>query len=102
MKKDEQIARLAEATGFTKKDTGLFLDAFATLVQEATAAGEQPKLGDLGYFDASYRAARTGRNPRKPGEEIDVPETAAPVFRASKAFKKALAKPEIIARVKAE
>jgi DNA-binding protein HU-beta len=102
MKKDEQIAKLAEATGFTKKDAGIFLDAFTTLIQDATAAGEQPKIGDLGYFDVSYRAARTGRNPQKPGEEIEIAETAAPVFKASKAFKKACAKPEIIARVKAK
>ena len=102
MKKDEQIAKLAEKTGFTKKDAGIFMDALTTLVKEETVAGNKPQIGDLGYFDVSYRAARDGRNPQKPGEVIAIAETAAPVFKAGKAFKDAASKPEVIARVKAK
>lgn len=102
MKKEEQITKLAETTGFTKKDTTTFIDAFAALIVEETVAGNQPKIGDLGYFDVSYRAARKGRNPQKPEEAIDIPESAAPVFRAGKAFKTAASDPAVIARVKAK
>jgi len=40
-------------------------------------------------FDVKERAARMGRNP-KTKEEIQIPASRAPVFKAGKAFKDAI------------
>ena len=41
----------------------------------------------FGTFEVRGRKARTGRNPQKPGEVVEIPASKAPVFKAGKAFK---------------
>ena len=43
-------------------------------------------------FNARERKERQGRNPRKPGEVIQIPAATAPVFKAGKALKDAVNK----------
>jgi DNA-binding protein HU-beta len=101
MDKKEQVTKLAEKTGFTKKDVETFMSAQEELILESVVAGDKVKLGNLGYFLAAYRAPRDGRNPQKPGEVVKIPETAAPAFRASETFKRAVGIPAVIAKLKA-
>lgn len=56
----------------------------------AVAKGEKVSIMGFGSFEKSVRAPRVGRNPQT-GEKIDIPERAAPVFKAGKAFKDAVA-----------
>ena len=44
----------------------------------------------FGTFERVIRSARKGRNPQT-GEDMDLPEKAAPKFSASKAFKDTVA-----------
>ena len=87
MNKAELIASVAEKTGFTKKDSEAAVNAFTAVVEEALVAGEKVQLIGFGTFETIERKARQGRNPRKPGETIEIAASKAPVFKAGKALK---------------
>lgn len=86
MNKAELIACMAEKSGLTKKDAEVALKAFVESIQGALENGEKVQLVGFGTFETRERAARTGRNPRTK-EEIQIPASKAPVFKAGKEFK---------------
>ena len=87
MNKAELIASVAEKTGFTKKDSEAAVNAFTAVIEEALVSGEKVQLIGFGTFETRERKARQGRNPRKPGETIEIAASKAPVFKAGKALK---------------
>lgn len=89
MNKAELIAAVAEAAGATKKDAETVLNAFTAEVEKALKAGDKVQLVGFGSFEVKERAARTGRNP-KTGENIEIPASRTPVFKAGKALKDAV------------
>ena len=86
MNKSELIAAIATKTGETKKDAEATLNAFVNVVSETLAKGDKVQLVGFGSFEVRKRAARKGRNPRTK-EEIKIPASKAPVFKAGKALK---------------
>ena len=86
MNKAELITSLAEKSSLTKKDVEVVLKAFVESVEEALEKGEKVQLVGFGTFETRKRAARVGRNPRTK-EEINIPESTVPVFKAGKEFK---------------
>ena len=46
----------------------------------------------FGSFEVKKREARTGRNPKNPSEEIQIPASKVPTFKAGKALKDAVSK----------
>ena len=91
MTKTELIAEVAEKTGLKKKDAEAAVAAVLTAVEEKLAAGEKVQLVGFGVFDIKERGARIGRNP-KTKEEIEIPATRVPVFKAGKVLKDAVSK----------
>ena len=92
MNKAELVACVAEKTGFTKKDAEVAVNAFVNVIEETLVGGEKVQLIGFGTFETRERKARTGRNPRKPGETIEIAASKAPVFKAGKALKDAVNK----------
>ena len=86
MNKAELIAKIAEESKLTKKAAETALDAFVTSVEGALKKGEKVQLVGFGTFEVRQRAARKGRNPQTK-EEIKIPASKAPVFKAGKALK---------------
>ena len=86
MNKTELIAAIAAKTGETKKDAEATLNAFVNVVSETLAKGDKVQLVGFGSFEVRKRAARKGRNPQTK-EEIKIPASKAPVFKAVKALK---------------
>ena len=86
MNKTELIAAIAAKTGETKKDAEATLHAFVNVVSETLAKGDKVQLFGFGSFEVRKRAARKGRNPQTK-EEIKIPASKAPVFKAGKALK---------------
>ena len=86
MNKAELIAKISEESKLTKKAAETALDAFVTSVEEALKNGEKVQLVGFGTFEVRERAARKGRNPQTK-EEIKIPASKAPVFKAGKALK---------------
>ena len=86
MNKSDLVAAIAAKTGETKKGAEDSLNAFVSVVTEALAKGDKVQLVGFGSFEVRKRAARKGRNPQTK-EEIKIPASKAPVFKAGKAFK---------------
>ena len=86
MNKAELVAALAAKTGETKKAAEASVDAFVSVVKETLAKGDKIQLVGFGSFEVRKRAARKGRNPQTK-EEIKIPASKAPVFKAGKQLK---------------
>ncbi|MGN1310644.1 MAG: HU family DNA-binding protein [Clostridia bacterium] len=86
MNKAELIAAVAAKTGDTKKGVEASVNAFVDVVTEALVKGDKVQLVGFGSFEVRKRAARKGRNPQTK-EEIKIPASKAPVFKAGKALK---------------
>ncbi len=86
MNKSELIAAMADKTGETKKNAEASLNALIDVITEALVKGDKVQLVGFGSFEVRKRAARKGRNPQTK-EEIKIPASKAPVFKAGKALK---------------
>ena len=62
------------------------LNAFVEAVTKSLVKGDKVQLVGFGSFEVRKRAARKGRNPQTK-EEIKIPASKAPVFKAGKALK---------------
>jgi len=91
MNKTELVAAVAEKTGLSKKDSEKALNAAIDTITEALAQGDKVQLVGFGSFETKARAARIGRNPRTK-EEIEIPASRTPLFKAGKALKDVVAK----------
>lgn len=89
MNKAELINVVAEKAGLSKKDTEKAVTALIDTITAELVAGEKVSLVGFGNFDVKTREARTGRNP-KTKEEIQIPASKVPVFKAGKALKDAV------------
>lgn len=90
MNKTELIAAVAEKTGLSKKDSDAALAAMVDTITEALIQGEKVQLVGFGTFEVKRRSARVGRNPHTQ-EEIEIPASKVPVFKAGKALKDTVA-----------
>ncbi len=91
MNKNELIAAMAEKADLSKKDAEAALSAAIDAITEALAREEKVQLVGFGSFEIKARAERMGRNP-KTLEPVQIPASKAPVFKAGKALKDAVAK----------
>jgi DNA-binding protein HU-beta len=89
MNKSQLINVVAEKTGLSKKDTEQVLNTALDTISEQLIAGEKVQLVGFGAFDVKERAAHIGRNP-KTKEEVEVPASRVPQFKAGKALKVAV------------
>ncbi len=86
MNKTELVDSIAEKSGLSKKDSEKALGALINSIEEALANNDKVQLVGFGSFEVKQRAARKGRNPQTM-EEIDIPESRVPAFKAGKDFK---------------
>ena len=86
MNKNELITAMSEKAEMSKVDTEKALKAFIDTVTEELKNGGKVQLVGFGSFEVTERAARKGRNP-KTSEEIMIPASKSPRFKAGKALK---------------
>ena len=91
MNKAELIAEVAVKTGLSKKDSEKAVNAALDTITASLEKGEKVQLVGFGVFDVKAREARMGRNP-KTKEEIPIPASRVPQFKAGKALKEAVDK----------
>jgi DNA-binding protein HU-beta len=89
MNKTELINAMAEKAELSKKDAEKALNAFIDTVTKELADDGKVQLVGFGTFETSERAARVGRNPQT-GEEMEIPASIVPKFKAGKALKEAV------------
>ena len=86
MNKSELIAAMVQKSSLSKKDCEAALDAFVAAIGETLKSGEKVQLVGFGTFEVRERAARMGLNPRTK-EEMEIPASKVPAFKAGKALK---------------
>ena len=86
MNKTDLISSIAAKSGLSKKNSESALNAFIATVEETLKAEEKVVLVGFGTFEVRERAERKGRNPQT-REEIVIPASKAPVFKAGKGLK---------------
>ena len=91
MNKAELVAAVAEKTSLSKKDSEKAVNAALDVITAELAAGGKVQLVGFGSFESKKRDARVGRNPRTK-EEIQIPASRVPAFKAGKALKDLVAK----------
>lgn len=89
MNKTELIEAIAASADIPKTTAGKALDAVLDSITNALKSGDSVVLVGFGTFAVKERAARTGRNP-KTREEIAIPASKVPGFKAGKALKDAV------------
>ena len=89
MNKTDLVSEVASKAGMTKKDAEQVINAFFAVVQDALKGGDKVQLIGFGTFETRDRKARKGRNPQT-GEEINIPASRVPAFKAGKALKDAV------------
>jgi len=89
--KTELIEAVANKTALTKKDAGLAVEAIIGTITVALEDGDKVSLVGFGTFDTKVRTERIGRNP-KTKEEITIPASRIPGFKAGKVLKDAINK----------
>lgn len=73
----------------TKKQAQLAVDGVFAAITKSLARGEEVAIAGFGIFRSVKVAARSGRNP-KTGEQIRIPASVRPKFKAGKALKEAV------------
>jgi DNA-binding protein HU-beta len=91
MNKAELITAVAQKTGLSKKDSEKAVCAVFDSIAENLREGGKVQIVGFGAFEVRQRAAHIGRNPRTK-EEVRIPATCVPAFRAGKALKDEIAK----------
>ena len=89
MNKTDLVNAVAEKTELSKKDAGKAVDAVFETVMDSLSKGEKVQIIGFGNFEVRDRAARKGRNPQT-GEEIEIPASKVPAFKAGKALRDAV------------
>ncbi len=89
MNKTELINDVASRTNMTKKDVEKVVNAMFLSIEDTLRNQEKVQLVGFGTFEVRDRKARTGRNPQT-GEEIEIPATRVPAFKAGKTLKDAV------------
>ena len=92
MNKSELIAVTAESTGLTKKDAERVINATVDTITASLVKGDKVQIVGFGSFEVKDRPERVARNPQAPDQEITIPASKAPVFKAGKSLKEAVNK----------
>ena len=89
MTKVALIAAVAADAGLTKKDAEKAVNSAVNAITEALKNGEKVSLVGFGTFEVRERPERKGRNPQTK-QEITIPASKLPAFKAGKALKDAV------------
>ncbi len=95
MNKADLVEKVAHRTGTSLRDARVLIDAIFDpdpkigLIAAELVAGGKVAISGFGTFEARSRKARVGRNPHT-GEELEIPASKAPAFKAGKPLKETL------------
>ena len=88
MTRAELIVKVADKAKVDRKTAEKTVAAAFEAIKEALVKGDKVQVLGFGTFENRTRAARKGRNPRT-GEEISIPASKLPSFKAGKSLKEA-------------
>lgn len=86
MTKVDLINKIAEKSGYTKKDSKEVLEVVLEAITEGAVEDGELKLAGFGTFEVVESSAREGHNPQT-GEPLMIPAKKRMAFRCSKTVK---------------
>lgn len=89
MNKNDLIKAVADSADLTNAQAGKAVDGVIESITGSLKSGDEVRLVGFGTFSVAQRKASKGRNPRT-GEEIQIPASKQPKFKAGKALKDSL------------
>ena len=89
MTKAENVERIYEKVGFSKKEATEVVESIFELVKVRLERGEKVKISGFGNFVVHEKRPRKGRNPQT-GEEIVITGRKVLSFKASQVLKKTM------------
>jgi len=89
MTKRDIVVRIAKnrETNLIQSDVAFVVQKTLDYIADELAAGHNIELRNFGVFECKARKSRKGRNPRKPQDEVVIPEHVVVKFRAGKELK---------------
>jgi DNA-binding protein HU-beta len=95
MNKSELVEALARRSDLSKKDARTVVDTLFDpqngILAMAMKRGDRVSITGFGTFEVRKRAERMARNPRT-GQQMRVPATKTPAFRAGKGLKEGVSR----------
>jgi len=95
MNKSELVEALARRSDLSKKDARTVVDTLFDpqngILATAMKRGDRVSITGFGTFEVRQRAERMARNPRT-GQQMRVPATRTPAFRAGKGLKEGVSR----------
>lgn len=89
MNKAELISKVAQKTGFSRKDSDSAVNAALSIITETLAAGERVQLVGFGSFEVKERKSHMGHNPAT-NEPMEISATNYVSFKPGKALNDAI------------
>ncbi|HWR43672.1 HU family DNA-binding protein [Sporomusa sp.] len=86
MNKTDLVKAVAQKADMTQKDAEKAINAVFASIEEALANDDKVQIIGFGTFEVKTREERKGRNPQT-GNEITIPASKNPVFKAGKGLK---------------
>lgn len=89
MTKRDIVVRIAKnrETNLIQSDVAFVVQKTLDYIADELADGHNIELRNFGVFECKARKSRKGRNPRKPQDEVVIPEHVVVKFRAGKELK---------------
>jgi len=94
--KRDLVVKITNELGTTKSkitqgDVHTIVQAFIDSVSDSLAQGDSVSLRKFGNFDVREFAAKVGRNPKKPDQEVIIPARASVKFKPGNELKEKVA-----------
>jgi DNA-binding protein HU-beta len=89
MTRKEFIETMAAKTGSSKADAERSVGVLLEIISETLKKGDSLSFPGFGSFEVRERPSHKGRNPRT-GEELQIPASRIPAFKAGAALKAAV------------
>lgn len=90
MTKQDLIDKMAEKAAISKKAAEDAMESLLESITKTLQGGDKVAITGFGVFSVSQRKARTGVNPQRPTEKIQIPAVKVPKFKAGKTLKDAI------------
>ncbi len=88
MTKRDLVGKIADVTQLHQEEVMTVVQKTLDYIAEELADGRCVELRNFGVFEIVVRRERKGRNPKKPANEVVIPESACRKVPRRKSFKR--------------
>ncbi|MDR2463330.1 MAG: integration host factor subunit beta [Verrucomicrobiales bacterium] len=85
--KRDLVIRISNETGIVQQEVLVIVQKTLDYLVESLAKGKNIELRNFGVFEIRLRKGRVGRNPKRPGIDVPIPQRAVVKFKAGKEMK---------------